>query len=317
MEALLGSVYSNGSLLILWGAILFHLILPIPRSAHPIQLWRKFAQLLADKVNTPNGYSQQLLSGTLAWLLMCVPALILLIALRPLIWQPQLFDLALLLLAFDWRSQALLTQQIGTALTQEDKMRARALLSPLLNRETSTLSPLGLGKAAAETIIMDYARNVIGVLFWYALLGGTGALMYRLIIELARCWSPSRAQYQPFGQTSLKVAATLDWLPMKLFSLLLLAGRGFTGLIAQVRIQSLSWPQPGPGWLLCATGQKLQIALGGPAIYGGRKAIRAKIGGRIAPSALHLYQIQQLMASRMTAWIVLESLILTLINRGL
>ena len=52
MEELFNQLYSNGALLVLWSALLFHLILPFPREAHPAILWHKFAEQLADKVNT-------------------------------------------------------------------------------------------------------------------------------------------------------------------------------------------------------------------------------------------------------------------------
>ena len=104
METIFNQLYSNGALLVLWGALLCHLILPFPREAHPAILWHKFAEQLADKVNTNTNYSQSIISGILAMLLMTIPMLAILLALKPLVWQVQLFDLALLLLAIDWRN---------------------------------------------------------------------------------------------------------------------------------------------------------------------------------------------------------------------
>ena len=198
VETLFNQLYSNGALLVLWGALLFHLILPFPREAHPAILWHKFAEQLADKVNTNSSYSQSMLSGTLAMLLMTLPMLALLIALKPLVWQAQLFDLALLLLAIDWRNTDKFTNQFVLALAREDKEHAKMLLTPIVNRSTRSLSLMGLGKAGAETLIMSYGRNVVAVLFWYALAGGLGAFLYRMTVELARAWSPSRKRFSPW-----------------------------------------------------------------------------------------------------------------------
>ncbi|MFA0003554.1 adenosylcobinamide-phosphate synthase, partial [Vibrio splendidus] len=99
MQTLFDQVFANGVLLVMWGALLFHLILPIPHAAHPTTLWHKFAELLASKVNNNQNYSQSLISGTLAWGVMVLPTLVILLALQPLVWQSQLFELALLLLA--------------------------------------------------------------------------------------------------------------------------------------------------------------------------------------------------------------------------
>ncbi|THE25949.1 cobalamin biosynthesis family protein [Vibrio cholerae O1 biovar El Tor] len=316
METGFSHFYANGALLVMWGALLFHLLLPIPHAAHPVTLWHKFAELLASKVNTPASYAQNLLSGALAWGLMIFPTMALLWALKPLVWQPQLFDLALLLLSLDWRRQETLANQLAQALAKEDKPQARALLQPFVNRQTTTLSALGLGKAGVETLVMGFGRNVIGVLFWYGVLGGSGAFLYRLIAELARAWSPSRTTFQPFGFTAVRILALLDWLPLRLFSLLIILGKQAGTIFKTVLEQSRSWPLPGPAWLLCAVGNKLQLALGDPAIYGEQKSVRAKIGGRIAPAAIHIAQVQSLIAWRIFVWIALESLLLLLIYRG-
>lgn len=87
MEEIFQQLYANGALLVMWGALLFHLLIPIPHAAHPVTLWHKFAEQLANKVNNNHSYSQSILSGGLALLLMLVPCLILLLAMKPLVWQ--------------------------------------------------------------------------------------------------------------------------------------------------------------------------------------------------------------------------------------
>ncbi len=240
MQTLFDQVFANGVLLVMWGALLFHLILPIPHAAHPTTLWHKFAELLASKVNNNQNYSQSLISGTLAWGLMVLPSLVILLALQPLVWQSQLFELALLLLAIDWRNNEKLTNQLIKALGREDKATARQLLAPIVNRQTESLSSLGLGKAAVETIIMGYARNVVCVLFWYAIGGGIAALMYRLVVELARAWSPSRKQFSPFGSTAIKIVAILEFIPIRLFALMIVCGDKATHTFKMMLLQSRS-----------------------------------------------------------------------------
>lgn len=316
MEDLFNHFYSNGALLVLWGALIFHLILPFPREAHPAVLWHKFAEQLAEKVNTNQPYSQRLLSGTLAWLLMMVPLFIVLVALKPLVWQPQLFELALLLLAIDWRNTDKFVAHFIAALAREDKEHAKMLLKPIVNRSTPQLSLLGLGKAGTETLTMAYGRNVIGVLFWYAVGGGIGALTYRMAIELSRAWSPSRQRFSPFGLAAVRAAAVLDFVPLRLFALLIACGNQCFTVITQIKQQARSWPLPGPSWLLISVGTKLELSLGGPAIYDGSKMVRAKLGGRIAPSAFHIAQTQRLLAWRIFVWIVIQSIIMSIIYQG-
>jgi adenosylcobinamide-phosphate synthase len=317
MQAAFDQLFSNGALLVLWGALLFHLILPIPASGHPATLWRAFAKILADKVNTNSSYSQNVISGSLAWMLMIVPAFILLVALKPLVWQAQLFDLALLLLAIDWRNSEKLGHGLAEALGNEDKKLARSLLAPTLNRETKSLSLLGIGKAGAETLILGYGRNVVTVLFWYGLGGGIGALMFRLISELARAWSPSREEFMPFGLAAIRMLAVFEFLPLRIFSLMIMLGKNTSQVFSQSMIQSKTWPALGPAWLLTSVGNKLELSIGGPAIYGDKKSIRPKIGGRVAPSAIHIGQIQKLLAWRLFIWIGLQSVVMFVIYQGI
>ncbi|WP_076590048.1 cobalamin biosynthesis family protein [Vibrio ostreicida] len=317
MEEIFDQWYSNGALLVLWGALLCHLILPFPRRAHPAVLWHKFAEQLADKVNTNSNYSQSLISGTLGFLLMTVPTLMVLIALKPLVWQPVLFELALLLLAIDWRNTDKFTAHFVAALAREDKEQAKMLLQPIVNRSTATLSLLGLGKTGTETLIMSYGRNVIAVMFWYAVAGGTGAFLYRMTVELARAWSPSRQKFSPFGLPAVRVVAVLDYIPLRLFALMIAVGGRMREVFALLKQQANAWPLPGPSWLLISVGAKQQLSLGGPAIYDGKKTVRSRIGGRIAPSAIHMAQVQRLLAWRMSVWIIVQSAVMAAVYQGI
>lgn len=316
MNSLLEHAYANGALLVMWGALLFHLILPIPNNAHPLTAWQYIAKRLAQKVNTSGDYHQSKLSGSLALVVLMTPVIILLVAFRPLVWQPQLYDLGLLLLSLDWRSNERLTRQLVDALSSNDKKLARQVLGERLNRDTDTLSLIGLGKAGAETIIMGYTRNVICVLFWYGICGGIGAFCYRLIAELTRAWSPAQQRFHPFGLSTVRLLAMLDLVPMRLYAICISIGNNTAAVISSINQQARVWPLPGPGWVLISVGCKSEIALGGPAIYDGTKHERARIGGSVVPSAYHLMCIQKLLAWRIYAWLILQSAIMFIVYQG-
>lgn len=300
-------------LFIMWAAVLINLILPLPYSAHPARVWYQFAQLLASKVNTHQSYRQDFISGSLACGLMLFPAVVLLIAIKNLAWEPRYYEFALLLLALDWRHQLQLASKMGQWLSQEDKENARLELAPLLNRRVDTLSMVGLGKATTEALISGHSRQVIGVLFWFSVSGGIGAFTYRLACELHRAWTPTQPELRPFGLASARLVLILEWLPLRLFMILLLIGKNSTAILQQTKLQVRSWPSPSQGWLLAIIGHKLQLSMGGPALYNNTKAVRAKLGGRIAPSALHISQVMKLLNQRTFYWLTLQSVIIALI----
>lgn len=311
------SFYGGGAVLVMWAALLFHLLLPIPKAVHPITLFNRFALLVSDKVNNSKDFNYSRFSGALAWAVLVVPFVILLVAIKPLVWQPQLFDLALLLFAIEWRRTETTNKLVINALEKQNKKAAREALDPHLNRQTSTLSPLGLGKACAETSILGYGRNVICVLFWFAIGGGIAALTYRVIAELARVWSPSRSQFRPFGFVAVVINTVAEIIPLRLFALLITTGRNGVRTVKGIAQESNKWVSTGTSWLLLACAYKLELSLGGPAIYNNVKIERAKIGGRIAPAAFHLAQLQHLLVWRIFVWLTLQSLILFWINNGI
>ncbi|MGF1775389.1 cobalamin biosynthesis family protein [Vibrio nomapromontoriensis] len=316
MSSFLESFYANGALLVMWGALIFHLLLPIPQSAHPIYYWRRLAIAIANKVNQPtNTTSQQTLSGLLTWVLFVMPAFAVLLAMQSLAWQAQFYQLALLLLALDWRGNETLTQQLIRGLSNEDKAYVRTSLQTCVNRDTAPLSLIGLGKASAETLILGYSRRVIGVLFWYGLFGGIGALIYRLAMELARSWSPAQPHYQHFGKPALAAFSLLDSVPQKLFALLIMIGTSRQSITSAIT-QSRSWHNPTTNWLLCGYANKFGLSLGGPAMYDATKYQRARIGGKIVPSAYHLAVLQKDIAWRIYIWLMLQSAIMFIIHKG-
>ncbi|MGX9416987.1 cobalamin biosynthesis family protein [Vibrio sp. WJH972] len=312
-EQLIDILTTFSPLIVMWAAVLANLALPIPYAAHPARVWYQFAQLLASKVNLHRSYQQDLISGTLACGLMLFPAFVLLLAIKTLAWEPHYFEFALLLLALDWRHQLHLANKIGQFLSQEDKDNARLELSPLLNRQVTTLSIVGLGKATCETLLSGHSRQVISVLFWFGVSGGIGAFTYRLACELHRAWSPSRTEFRPFGLASARLVLVLEWLPLRLFLVLTLLGKNSKTILQQAKTQTLGWPSPNQGWLLAIVGHKLQLAMGGPAIYQNKKMVRAKLGGRIAPSAIHISQVMKLLNQRTLYWLAIQSIIIALI----
>lgn len=315
MNDLLVLLSQHPTLLAMWGALALHWLLPIPASIHPLLIWQQIAIQLAARVNkatdTPR---QRILSGALAWSLMWMTILILLIAFYQLVWIDSLFHLVLLWIALGWRDSRRFSQHFIQAYSREDKASCKAQLSVALNRNTDTLSLLGLGKACAETQLLSYGRQVAAVLFWYAVAGGFGAILYRLAVSLARCWSPSRKQYQYFGLPAVRILATLDIIPLRLLAVAISVGKNSRDAFRGLREQGENWQLPGPGWLLTATGHKLQLALGGPAIYDSSKLERPRLGGRIAPAALHLSQIDRLLQQRLWAWVALQSVCMFLMG---
>lgn len=304
---------NHGSLWALWLAVLIHWLLPLSTQHSPFQYWQQYAVLLASQVNKDNDPKQQRkLAGGLALALMCGTLAILLIAARELVWSRPLFDGLLLWLALAWRPIDQFGHALAQAIDEHDKGTSRALLATQVNRDTESLSLIGIGKAGAETLILGTARHGACVIFYYALAGGVGALLYTSVVHLHRVWSPSRLAYYPFGLATARLLNLVDTIPMSLFALVLALGRTPWTHIKACWQQGRRWRTPGPGWLLACAGSRFQLSLGGPAIYQGTKTLRTKIGYGVTPACYHLLLLRLKLKHSVLIWLALSSLLLML-----
>ncbi|MDD1794175.1 cobalamin biosynthesis family protein [Enterovibrio sp. ZSDZ42] len=307
LDALLG--YST--LLAMWGALLLHWFFPIPSELNPLSLWRQVAYAIAEKVNhVEDAPSQQRLAGGLALSVMWLTLAVLLIALSQIVWVPWLFDLLLLWFSLSWKPLTQSMLALEAFLLREDKPAARTLLAQSLNRDTYSLSPVGIAKAGCETLLIGYARGLISILFWYAIGGGIAAFLYTLIVQLSRCWPTRREEFVEFGRPTSVLLSIVDALPSQLFALLIATGHRFEPALSAIREQGREWSFNGAGWILAASGAKFQLALGGPALYDDRKISRPRIGGEISPSPLHLALLNQQLRQKALLWILLQSFLM-------
>ncbi|KXF79628.1 cobalamin biosynthesis family protein [Enterovibrio coralii] len=307
----IGALLDHSTLLAMWGALILHWFFPLPAHVSPLTLWRRVALAIAEKVNhTEDHESQQRLAGALSLAIMWLTIAVLLVALKQLVWTVWLFDLLLLWFALAWKPVTTVAFNVEQALNRDDKPAARNALSEILNRDTCSLSPVGIAKAGCETLLAGYARGLIGVLFWYAMGGGIGAFLYALVVQLARCWPTRRHEYVDFGLPAAAMLTVMDWLPTRLFAVLIATGLRFNQAIEAIRLSGNQWSVNGIGWLLASSGAKFQVALGGPAIYDSDKISRPTLGGVITPSSLHLAILNQQLRQKALIWITIQSFLM-------
>lgn len=71
-------------------------------------------------------------------------------------------------------------------------------------------------KQRHQALFWEANESLFAVIFWMALLGPIAALVYRLVERSAHI----HASYPALGKSAQQVRALLDWLPVRLFSLL-------------------------------------------------------------------------------------------------
>jgi len=263
---------------------------------HPLVGFGNLAAWLERKMNR-----NSLLTGGLAWLLAVGPWVALAFALRPL--APFAVDVVLLYFALGAQSLGEHAEAIVAPLQAGDLPAARQRVGWIVSRETAALDESGVAKAACESLLENGNDAIFGALFWFALLGGPGALLFRLANTLDAMWGYRTERYNLFGRCAARLDDALNYIPARLTALSY-ALLGKTRLaLACWRSQAPGWDSPNAGPVMAAGAGSLGIALGGAAVYHGELEIRPPLGAGPAPVASDLRRAISLVKNSLWLWL--------------
>lgn len=254
-----------------------------PERYHPLAFFRYLTQHIGQKVHpsVERSHQQQYISGTLAVIVITLPTVVIA---STFVWFaefPLFFDAMMLLVALHFHPVTTHYERIIHALKANKKMLARDTLSHIVLRETDKLSPMGIAKAAVESVLLRFCYQYWAVLFWYLILGGAGALAYRLIFEMSQQWNRKTPYFAHFGKPASTMMLVLSWLPTRWVVYSLAIAENISGAFKAAR--NIRYQLTGAirqhTTLLAIAGGAMGIQLGGPAFYGGKKIRMAKVGG--------------------------------------
>jgi adenosylcobinamide-phosphate synthase len=255
-----------------------------PDKYHPISFAKLLALRMADKVHSVHSQHdpqrsemQQKTSGTLGFLVLIVPFITILAIFISLAEFPVFFELVLLLMAIQFQVIVKQCGKVSDALANNKKALARNLVSAIVVRETDKLSPVGVAKASIESLLLRFNQQFFTVVFWYFMLGGVGALTYRLLYEFSHCWNTKLQHFTYFGSPLAQLVKLLQWLPVRLAALTVVLGQDIGSAIKAYR--NLPKHRNTHMLLLSLQGGALGIELSGPTYYNGAKVRSPKCGG--------------------------------------
>ncbi len=190
----------------------------------PLRFFRFYCHLLAKKVNNPkHSTQQQSIAGLIAVFITLLPIIIILWLFEIFIEVTYLWQGFLLYIAFGAFDLGNTNQKLAQALVTKQTYVAKQLLSPWVLRDTENLSNLGLSKAAIEMQLLRTLQQNYVVGFIFLLIGPLAALSYRLMLEMHYSWNSKLPIFKYFGYYINEVINLCQWLPIRLFSFLLLA----------------------------------------------------------------------------------------------
>ena len=159
-----------------------------------------------------------------------------------------------------------------------DLPAAREHVGWIVSRNTSELDESGVAKACVESTLENGNDAVFGALFWFALLGGPGAVLFRLANTLDAMWGYKTERFLRFGWAAARIDDVLNYVPARLTALsYALFGRTRAAL-ACWRRQAPVWESPNAGPVEAAFAAALGVSLGGSNTYDGVVEDRGRLG---------------------------------------
>jgi adenosylcobinamide-phosphate synthase len=287
--------------LLLAAGLALDLLLGEARRWHPLAGFGHAAQWIEARLN--QGHSR-IARGGIAWALAVLPLTGLAVVATS---QPgYAAHAALLYFSLGLRSLREHSLPIHAALMAGDLPRARALTARIVSRDTATAGETDLAKAAAESLLENGNDAVFGTLFWFAVAGGPGALLFRLANTLDAMWGYRNERFNLFGRTAAHIDDGLNYAPARLTALsyvLLAPGRRQLRAWRCWRAQARHWSSPNAGPVMASGAGALGVTLGGAAVYDGKLESRPILGAGPAPGPGEITRAWQLVWRTALLWI--------------
>ncbi|MES2821510.1 MAG: adenosylcobinamide-phosphate synthase CbiB [Pseudomonadota bacterium] len=227
------------------------------------------------KANAGRGWRSH---GVSAWVLAVLPLTLLAHVLSLLPGVGWLVEVVALYAALGLRSLGEHARPVAEALLRHDLVEARRRVGYMVSRQTAELDEEGVARAATESVLENGSDAVFAVLFWFALFGAPGVVLYRLSNTLDAMWGYRTPRFERFGWAAARIDDLLNYLPARLVALTY-ALLGDTRLALRCwLIQAPTWDSPNAGPVMAAGAGALGVALGGPALYHGELHQRPPLG---------------------------------------
>lgn len=107
-------------------------------------------------------------------------------------------------------------RRVEQALRADDLALARQRVGQIVGRDTELLDVDGVSRAAVEAVAESTVDGVTAPLFWAALLGPVGAVVYRAVNTLDSMWGHHDERYEHFGFVAARLDDLANYLPARL-----------------------------------------------------------------------------------------------------
>jgi adenosylcobinamide-phosphate synthase len=283
-----------------------------PRRAHPLVAFGRMVNWIEKRM-----HADQRWVGVLAWSLAALPLSLVLWSVQRVMpaWISWVIAVCVLYFTLGLRSLGEHARPVATALQAEDLDTARSAVGRMVSRDTAALNASQVAAAATESVLENGNDAVFGALFWFAVLGAPGALLFRLANTLDAMWGYRTPRYERFGWAAARIDDVLNLLPARLTAFTYALCGNFNGAMHCWRTQAPQWDSPNAGPVMAAGAGALDVRLGGAAPYNGVWEDRPQLGEGDAPDAVSIFRALRLLRNGVILWLAV-ALLMALAIRG-
>lgn len=165
--------------------------------------------------------------------------------------------------------------QVRDAFATGGLTEAREKVSLIVGRDPQTLDEAGVCRAAIESSAENFSDGVVAPVFWLALLGLPGLLIYKTINTADSMIGHLTPLHRSFGWAAARLDDVLNLVPARLSGLLIaLAAPIVRGSVKHavtvMRRDAGRHRSPNAGWPESAMAAAIGVALAGPRSYSGK-----------------------------------------------
>ncbi|MCP8464270.1 adenosylcobinamide-phosphate synthase CbiB [Pseudomonas sp. ZM23] len=285
-----------------------------PKRWHPLVAFGRLADRLERRFNRSRAAGDELAPGetpglgwrshgVTAWVIAVVPLTLLALLLSLLPQAGWLVQVLALYAALGLRSLGEHAEPVALALRAGDLNEARLRVGYMVSRETAELDATAVARATTESVLENGSDAVFAALFWFAVAGAPGVVLYRLSNTLDAMWGYRNARFERFGWAAAKIDDVLNYIPARLVALTYaLLGRTRQALRCW-RMQAPRWDSPNAGPVMAAGAGALGVSLGGAARYHGELHERPTLGEGPAPTAQDIWRALALVRQGVLLWL--------------
>ena len=279
-----------------------------PRRAHPLVGFGRIAQAIERRL-----HRDARARGAIAWSVAVLPAVAITAGIAHLValwsaWAAMVFSAAMLYSAIGHRSLGEHARAVEAPLRAGDLGMARAMVGRMVSRDTQALDASQVAAAATESVLENGGDAVFGALFWFAVLGAPGVVLYRLANTLDAMWGYRTARYERFGWAAARIDDGLNYIPARLTALTYAVVGDTRRALRCWRAQAPQWDSPNAGPVMAAGAGAIGVRLGGPAPYHGTWEDRPALGEGDAPDADSIAAASHLVMRGVWLWLCIAAI---------